>query len=122
MAEALKKKIDQRDKRRRRVSLRVRSHAVDRHILSVFRSAKHIYAHVLEPSGRMLFTVSTLCKELREKQLSGNVESAKLVGKLVAQKAIERGVRKVVFNRNGFLYHGRVRALAESAREGGLEF
>ncbi len=122
MAEALKKKIEQRDKRKRRVSLQVRSHAGDRHVLCVFRSAKHIYAHVLEPSGRMLFTVSTLSKELKEKKPAGNVQSAKLVGKLVAQKAIERGVRKVVFNRNGFLYHGRVRALAEAARESGLEF
>jgi large subunit ribosomal protein L18 len=122
VAGALKKRIEQREKRRRRVSLRVRAHAADRHVLCVYRSARHIYAHILEPSGRMIFTVSTLSKELQEQKLTGNVQSAKVVGKLVAQKAIERGVRKVVFNRNGFLYHGRVRALAEAAREGGLEF
>ena len=72
--------------------------------------------------GRTIFSVSTLSKELRGGSGGGNLESAKKVGQLAATKAIEKGLKKVVFNRNGFLYHGRVRALAEAAREAGLEF
>ncbi len=82
-----------------------------------------MYAQIVEPGGRTVTGVSSLSKEIRDsQQKAGNVESAKLVGKLVAAKAIELGFRKVVFNRNGYLYHGRVKALAEAAREAGLEF
>lgn len=92
--------------------------------LSVFRSGKHIYAQVItDASGRTLLSVSTLTPELRP-QLSktATVGAAKEVGKLVARRCQEKGITKVVFDRNGFLYHGRVRAVAEGAREGGLQF
>ena len=109
--------------RQRRVSLKVRRHAGQRHMLVVFRSARHIYAHVVEPGGRPIFGISTLSKEFHKgKNSSGGVESAKLIGKLVAEKAIERGFREFVFNRNGYLYHGRVKALADAARKAGLRF
>ncbi len=122
MADTIRKNA-QREKRQRRVMNKVRAAARDRHILTVFRSARHIYASFQEPGGRTIFSVSTLSKELRDGgKSSGNLESAKKVGKLAAQKAIEKGFGKVVFNRNGFLYHGRVRALAEAAREAGLKF
>ena len=121
MADAIRKKA-QREKRQRRVMTKVRSAARDRHILTVFRSARHIYASLQDPTGRTIFSVSTLSKELKGEGKSGNLDSAKRVGKMAAEKAIAQGLKKVVFNRNGFLYHGRVRALADAAREAGLEF
>ena len=87
--------------------------------VTVFRSAKHIYAQLIDASGKTLGTVST-----RSKALSGDggkVEAAKRVGKALAELAKEKQVERAVFNRNGFLYHGRVKALAEAAREAGLE-
>ena len=111
------------DKRRRRVGARIRLHAGDRHVLTVSKSDRHIYAQVADASGRTILGVSTRSKDIQAlKKPTGNIEAAKLVGKLVAEKAIEKGCRKVVFNRNGFLYHGRVKALADAAREAGLEF
>ncbi|NIS74855.1 MAG: 50S ribosomal protein L18 [Deltaproteobacteria bacterium] len=92
--------------------------------LSVFRSAKHIYAQLVDDSiGFTILTVSTLNKDVRD-QVKGlkKTEAAKVVGKIIADKAKEKGVKKIVFDRNGFLYHGRVKALAEGAREAGLEF
>jgi len=89
----------------------------------VSRSGRHIYAQVAEPGGRTVFGVSTRSKDIRAlNKPTGNVTAAKLVGKLIAEKAIEKGVRQVVFNRNGYLYHGRVKALADAAREAGLQF
>jgi large subunit ribosomal protein L18 len=90
----------------------------------VYRSNSHIYAQVIsDESGRTLAAASTLDPELRGKlRRSGTVEGAKEVGALVARRCLERGIQRVVFDRNGFLYHGQVRALAESAREAGLEF
>lgn len=83
-----------------------------------------MYAQVIDDTvGHTLAAASTLDKELREKlQRTGNVEAAKEVGRLVAKRALEKGIKKVVFDRNGFLYHGRVKAVAEAAREAGLEF
>lgn len=92
--------------------------------LSVFRSAKHIYAQLVDDSmGFTILTVSTLNKDVRD-QVKGlkKTEAAKVVGKIVADKAKDKGVKRIVFDRNGFLYHGRVKALAEGAREAGLEF
>jgi large subunit ribosomal protein L18 len=92
--------------------------------LSVFRSAKHIYAQLVDDSiGFTILTVSTLNKDVRD-QVKGlkKTEAAKVVGKIIADKAKEKGVKRIVFDRNGFLYHGRVKALAEGAREAGLEF
>jgi len=91
--------------------------------LCVFRSTKHIYAQVIDDDGgRTLASASTLDKAIEVKGHRGNVEAAKAVGKVVAERAAEAGVKSVVFDRNGYLYHGRLKALADSAREGGLEF
>jgi large subunit ribosomal protein L18 len=93
--------------------------------LSVFRSLHHIYAQVIDDTkGNTLLMVSTLDPELRKNLAgkSGNIEAAKLVGTMVAKKAIEKGIKQVVFDRGGQIYHGRVAALATAAREGGLEF
>jgi large subunit ribosomal protein L18 len=90
----------------------------------VFRSAKHIYAQLIDAEqGRAIGSVSTRSPSVRSSVRStGGVEGAKAVGAAIAQLAREKGIEKVVFNRNGFLYHGRVRALADAAREAGLEF
>ena len=92
--------------------------------LTVYRSAKHIYAQLIDAeSGRTIGTVSTRSKAVAEGLAStGNIEAAKRVGKAVAALAREKQIEAVVFNRNGFLYHGRVKALAEAAREAGLQF
>lgn len=92
--------------------------------LNVFRSSKHIYAQLIDDvKGNTLVSASTLDAELKEKCSNGaNVESAKLVGELVAKRAIDKGYKVVVFDRSGYLYHGRIKALADSAREAGLEF
>ncbi len=92
--------------------------------LNVFRSLKHIYAQaIVDDSGKTVASASTLSPELREKLKSaGNVNAAKEVGELIAQKCLEQGIQKVVFDRNGYLYHGRVKALAEAARAKGLSF
>lgn len=92
--------------------------------LSVFRSDKHLYLQLIDDvQGQTLATASTLSGELKEK-LTGlkKAEAAKEVGKLLAAKAKAQGIQKVVFDRNGFLYHGRVKAVADSCRENGLEF
>lgn len=90
--------------------------------LAVYRSCKHIYAQLIDDAkGRTLAAVSTLETPLKE-NYGGNKEAAKQAGILLAQKAIEKGIKKVVFDRGGLLYHGRVAALADGAREGGLEF
>ena len=109
--------------RRTRVRRTVRGTA-DRPRLSVFRSGKHIYAQIItDVAGKTLLAVSTLTPELKT-QLgkTATVDAAKEVGKLVARRCQEKGITSVVFDRNGFLYHGRVRAVAEGAREGGLQF
>ncbi|HEX7009929.1 MAG TPA: 50S ribosomal protein L18 [Phycisphaeraceae bacterium] len=92
----------------------------DRPRLTVYRSQKHLYAQVIDDmAGRTLASASTLQADLPK---GGNVEAAKEVGKILAQKAREAGVEQVRFDRNGFKYHGRVKALADAAREGGLRF
>ena len=92
--------------------------------LTVYRSAKHIYAQLIDPdTGRTIGGVSTRSKGLADGPgATGNVEAAKRVGTAIAQLARDRQIEAVVFNRNGFLYHGRVKALAEAAREAGLRF
>ena len=93
--------------------------------LSVFRSARHMYAQLLDDdTGRALATVSSMSAEFRAKKLdrTGNIEAAREVGQLVAEKAKALGVKKVLFDRGSHVYHGRVKALAEGAREGGLLF
>lgn len=92
--------------------------------LDVFRSLSHIYAQIIDDEkGVTLVAASTLDKAIKDKiAFGGNVEAAKEVGKLVAEKAIEAGITEVVFDRGGYPYHGRVKALADSAREAGLKF
>lgn len=92
--------------------------------LAVYRSLKHLYAQVIDDmAGRTLAFASSLSKEVREKAKSGkNIEAARLVGELIARKAAAAGVQEVRFDRAGHLYHGRIKALAEAAREAGLKF
>lgn len=90
--------------------------------LNVFRSNKHIYAQLIDDvNGVTLASASTLDKDLNLES-TGNIEAAQKVGELVAKRAVEKGIKSVVFDRGGYLYHGRVKALAEAARENGLEF
>jgi large subunit ribosomal protein L18 len=110
-----------RRKRHERIRLRVGG-SVGRPRLAVFRSLNHIYAQVIDDaSGRTLAAASTVEKELRSSG-SSKSDEAKVVGRLVAERAKAAGVERVVFDRAGFRYHGRVRSLAEAAREAGLEF
>jgi large subunit ribosomal protein L18 len=92
--------------------------------LTVFRSSKHIYAQLIDDAtGQTLAAASSLEKPTREGAKTGaNIDAAKVVGKLVAERAKEKGIKDVVFDRGGYLYHGRVKALADAAREGGLNF
>ena len=92
--------------------------------LSVFRSSRHIYAQVIDDvSGTTLVAASSLEKTVKEQEsLENNVAMAQFIGKLVGERAVEKGIKKVVFDRNGFLYHGRVKAVSEGARETGLKF
>ncbi|HEY7523869.1 MAG TPA: 50S ribosomal protein L18 [Candidatus Limnocylindrales bacterium] len=110
-----------RRKRHDRIRLRVEGSGV-RPRLAVFRSLNHIYAQVIDDaSGRTLASASTVEKELRSTS-STKSDEAKVVGRLVAERAKAAGVERVVFDRAGFRYHGRIRSLAEAAREAGLEF
>jgi len=92
--------------------------------LSVYRSLNHIYAQIIDDTkGATIVSASSLDKELtEEKSHKGNIKTAKLVGELIAKRALEKGIRKIVFDRGGYLYHGSVKALAEATREAGLEF
>ena len=92
--------------------------------LSVFRSGKHIYAQLIDDDkGTTLAAACSLEKAMRESAKTGaNIDAAKAVGKLIAERAKEKGVKDVVFDRGGYLYHGRIKALADAAREGGLNF
>lgn len=119
---ARNEKRAKREARRSRVSRRIGD--TDRVQLMVFRSARHIYAQLVEPgTGRTIGVASTRSKQVMGDATStGNVEAAQRVGRAIAGVAREKQVEKVVFNRNGFLYHGRVKALAEAAREAGLHF
>jgi large subunit ribosomal protein L18 len=91
--------------------------------LSVHRTPRHIYAQVMDADSRVIAVASTLQKEVAQGlKTTGNVEAAKAVGKAIAERAAAKGVKQVAFDRSGFKYHGRVKALADAAREHGLEF
>ena len=110
------------DRRRRRVRTALRGRASGKPRLSVHRSGRHIYAEVIADSaGKTLAAASTLDKDLKGKT-AATKEGAAAVGKALADRAKKAGVSQVVFDRGGFLFHGRVKALADAAREGGLEF
>ena len=120
------KKISRNERRKKR-HLRVRKKvfgAPERPRLSVFRSNKHIYAQIIDDTkGHTLVAASTLDKELRDKiQKTWTKEAAREVGRLIGKRALEKNIKKVVFDRGGYKYHGRVKELAEGAREAGLEF
>ena len=109
---------------RRKASVRrtVKAAASGRKRLSVHRSGKHIYAQVIDDvKGTTLASASSLEKDMRAKS-GANVDAAKAVGTLVAKRAVEKGVKDVVFDRGGYRYHGRIKALGDAAREGGLNF
>jgi large subunit ribosomal protein L18 len=123
-------KIKTREDRRHRIQLRQRkriSGTTERPRLSVFRSVTHIYAQVIDDlKGQTLVSASSVepalkgafAKEVR----GGNLKGAEAIGKVIAERSIEKGIKRVVFDRSGFLYHGRIRAVADAARKAGLEF
>lgn len=113
-------KNEARLRRHRRVRGKI-SGTAERPRLDVFRSSKHIYAQIIDDvAGVTLVSASSMEKGFEG--FGGNIEAAGKVGKMIAEKALEKGIKTVVFDRGGFVYHGRVKALAEGAREGGLEF
>ena len=118
------KKLDRSIRRSQRVRQQVRKRAGGRSRLSIFKSNKHIFAQVIDDvKGNTVASASTVDKDVRAKNKNGsNVAAAQAVGKLVAQRAVKQGVKEVVFDRGGALYHGRVQALADAAREAGLAF
>jgi large subunit ribosomal protein L18 len=116
------------EKRKQRIRHQIRkkiSGTPDKPRMVVYRSANHIYAQLIDDlNGKTLLSVSTKSKDLADKlsEAKGKIEISKLVGKIAAEKAASQSISAVVFDRNGFLYHGRVKALADGAREGGLKF
>lgn len=115
-------KKESRQRRAKRTRMRIRDLEATR--LSVNKTPRHMYAQIMTADGsKTLVSASTLDKELREQlKVTGNVDAAKAVGQLIAKRAIEAGIKTVAFDRSGFAYHGRVKALADAARETGLEF
>ncbi|MDE1162854.1 MAG: 50S ribosomal protein L18 [Acidobacteriaceae bacterium] len=118
--------IPKRNEIRQRVHTRIRSKisgTAERPRLNVYRSLNHIYTQLIDDAnGVTLASASTVAKKGTEQTAGGNIESAKAVGKLIAERAQAAGVKKVVFDRGGYLYHGRIKALADAAREAGLDF
>jgi large subunit ribosomal protein L18 len=118
-----KEKVLARLRRKKRMSGKSRGSS-QRPRLNVFKSSRHIYAQVIDDArGQTLVAASTLSADLKGQDLGkGKTEAARKVGAILAEKALARQIQKVVFDRNGFLYHGRIKALAEAAREKGLDF
>ena len=112
------------NKRKARVRIALKKAANGKPRLSVFRSGKHIYAQVIDDTkGATVVSASTLDKEVRDSiKKTSTVEAASFIGKVVAERAVKAGVSEVVFDRGGYIYHGRVKALADAAREAGLKF
>ena len=118
-----KDKVEAREKRKKRMRKKIQG-TKDKPRLCVYKSLQQIYAQLIDDSeGKVITGISTLHKEVKPKVKSGgNIEAAKKVGEAIGKKAIDMGLAQVVFVRNGFKYHGRIKALAESAREAGLKF
>jgi len=118
------KDVNIEQRRKARVRRVIRERANGRPRLSVFRSSKQIYAQIIDDEkGETLASASSIEKSNRDALKTGaNIEAAKVVGKLIAERAAAKGVKEVVFDRGAYMYHGRVKALAEGAREGGLEY
>jgi large subunit ribosomal protein L18 len=123
-------RIKTREDRRQRIKFRLRKRIAGHHErprLTVFRSLSHIYVQVIDDlTGQTVVSAATtepaLKKGLSGNTRGGNVAGAQFIGKTIAERLIEKGIKKVVFDRNGYLYHGRIRAVADAAREAGLEF
>src|SRR5437667_1395030 len=123
-------KIKTKDDRRVRIAMRLRkriSGTTERPRLSVFRSVSHIYAQVIDDlSGKTLVSAASTEPSLKgafaKSVRGGNLKGAEAIGKAIAERSIEKGIKRVVFDRGGFLYHGRIRAVADAARKAGLEF
>jgi large subunit ribosomal protein L18 len=115
---------NQTERRTARVRRAIKAAAGTRLRLSVFRSSKHIYAQVIDDrKGETVASASSIEKDMRGSLKTGaNIDAAKAVGKLVAERASAKGVKDVVFDRGGYIFHGRIKALADAAREGGLNF
>lgn len=118
------KQMDLNERRKQRVRTRIRKFAGSRPRLSVFRSSKHIYAQIIDDvAGHTLAAASSLDKDLKGALKTGaDIDAAKAVGKLIAERATAKGVTAVVFDRGAYIFHGRVKALADAAREAGLQF
>ncbi|MGD0647555.1 MAG: 50S ribosomal protein L18 [Acidobacteriaceae bacterium] len=118
--------LRQRNNIRQTVHSRIRakmSGTAERPRLNVYRSLNHIYTQLIDDAnGVTIASASTVTPKGVERKAGGNVEAAKTVGKLIAERAQEKGIKKVVFDRGGYLYHGRIKALADAAREAGLDF
>ncbi len=118
------KKVDKRTKKKIRIQKKIKGTA-ERPRLAVFRSLNQIYGQLIDDAqSKTIMTVSSLSKDVAEdiKKAKGKVAKSEIVGELLAKKAIEKGISSVVFDRSGYQYHGRVKALAEGARKGGLKF
>ena len=118
-------KTKQESRERRHKSIRKKVYGMpERPRLSVYRSLNHIYVQIIDDfKGYTIVSESSLDKELKDKKShKGNIETAKQIGEIIAKKALGKGIKKVVFDRGGYLYHGRIKALADAARESGLEF
>ena len=119
-----KKKVEHRQRLKKHIRIRVTG-TPERPRLAIYRSLKHVYAQIIDDSaGKTIVSVSDISKDVKDqfKEVKGQRSLAKLVGKLAAQKAKERNITQVVFDRSGFLYHGVIKAMADGAREGGLKF
>src|SRR5579875_514146 len=118
--------VPQRNEIRQRVHKRIRTKmagTAERPRLNVYRSLNHIYTQLIDDAnGVTIASASTVAKKNEEQKAGGNIEAARTVGRLIAERGQAAGVKKVVFDRGGYLYHGRIKALADAAREAGLEF
>ena len=117
-------RAEARQKRKKRVRKKI-SGTTERPRLTVFRSSKNIYVQIIDDTtSRTLANASSLSRDIRSQigGKGGNKEGALIIGRLIAERALEKGIKRVIFDRNGFLYHGRVKTLAEAAREHGLDF
>jgi large subunit ribosomal protein L18 len=110
------------DRRAQRARYRINQTAAGKPRLSVFRSGRHIYAQIIDDRGAQTLAVASTNEKEGKLAKTWNVEAAVAVGKKIAERALAKGVKQVVFDRGGYIYHGRIKALAEAAREGGLEF
>ncbi|MEJ1969507.1 MAG: 50S ribosomal protein L18 [Rhizomicrobium sp.] len=109
-------------RRQKRTRFKLTAHAYGRPRLSIFRSGRHIYAQVIDDRDQTTLAAASTNEKDGKAPKTWNVEAASSVGKKIAERAIAKGVKQVVFDRGGYIYHGRIKALADAAREGGLEF